>query len=181
MKALSPLNPVGLLNQTDNRSTVYRVISSLSVDYKFHFFPDLHANINLGYDATKYSGRTIIPANAASNIDVLQNGNYYSGNYNPYDGNLQNRLFEGYLSYSKDIKSIKSHVDAVAGYSIQDFKNTGSNGLFNVGGLFYPNQFSDGTVNTTSANNYNNYEYLTNEYILQSFYGRLNYNYGQKY
>jgi len=181
LKALAPLNPVGLLNQTNDQSTVYRAITSLALDYKLHFFPDLHANVNLAYDGSKGSGSTTIPANAASNYQTAVAGKF--GSYDPYNQTLQNKLFEGYLSYSKDIKSIKSHVDAVAGYSIQDFINRSSNGLFEVNGLFYNSKFSDGTVNTTSqdANNYNNYGYLINEFILTSFYGRLNYNYDGKY
>jgi iron complex outermembrane receptor protein len=183
LKQLAPLNPVGLLNQTDNRSTVYRGIASLNLDYKFHFLPDLHANVNLGYDGSKGSGRTIVPPNAASNYLTAQSfdGVYYSGSYSPYNQKIQNKLFEGYFSYSKDIKSIKSHVDAVAGYSIQDFKKTASNGLFQNNGLFYTTEFTNGLINSGSANNYNNFEYLTDEYILTSFYGRVNYNYDEKY
>lgn len=181
LKALAPLNPVGQLTQSDNRSTVNRVIANLSLDYKLHFFPDLHANVNLGYDGSKGSGNTIIPTDAASNYNVSQNGVLYSGSSSPYNEKLQNKLFEGYFSYNKDFKSIKSHVDAVAGYSIQDFIKTESNGLYEANGLFYKSAFSDGTVNLSSAQNYNNYEYLTNEYILTSFYARANYNYDGKY
>lgn len=181
LKSLAPLNPLALLEQTNDKSTVYRAITSLAVDYKLHFFPDLHANINLAYDASKGSGSTTIPQDAASNIDVSQNGQFYSGSYSPYNQNLQNKLFEGYLSYSKDVKSIKSHFDAVAGYSIQDFINRASNGLFEQDGLYYTSEFSNGVINTNSANNYNSYEYLINEFIMTSFYGRFNYNYDQKY
>jgi len=181
LKSLAPLNPVAILNQTNNTSTVYRAITSLALDYKLHFLPDVHANINLAYDASKGSGATTIPVNAATNFDVSQNGNFYSGSYNPYNGNLHNKLFEGTLNYSKDFKAIKSHVDAVAGYSIQNFSNTESNGLFSANGLYYTSQFSNGIVNTSSANNYNTYQYLTNAYTLASVYGRVNYNYDQRY
>ncbi|MBS1525895.1 MAG: SusC/RagA family TonB-linked outer membrane protein [Bacteroidetes bacterium] len=182
LKALAPLNPVGLLNQANDISTVYRAITNLTLDYKIHFFPDLHANVNLAYDGSKGSGSTTIPANAASNYKtVSQNGVLYSGSYSPYNQTLQNKLFEGYLSYNKDIKSIDSHVDAVAGYSIQDFIQNDSNGLFDVNGLYYNSKFSDGTVNLSSGQNYNNYEHLINEYLLTSFYGRVNYNYASKY
>ena len=53
--------------------------------------------------------------------------------------------------------------------------------MFSSGGLYYTSQFSNGTVNTASANNYNNYQYLTNEYVLASVYARANYNYDQRY
>jgi iron complex outermembrane receptor protein len=188
LKQLAPLNPVGLLNQTHNTSQVYRAITSLAVDYKLHFFPDLHVNLNGSYDASRGFGDTRIPPNAASNYEsVSQNGTLYSGSFTPYNGHEENKLFEGFLSYSKDMKNIKSHVDAVAGYAIQDFTNTQSNGLFDVNGLYYASTFSNaytfnnGIVNLSSAKNYNNYQYLINENILTSFYGRVNYNYDQKY
>jgi TonB-linked SusC/RagA family outer membrane protein len=181
LKSLAPLNPVGSLEQENNTSTVYRAITSLALDYKFHFFPDLHANVNLSYDAAKGQGSDLIPPNAASNYDKLQNGVYYSGSFSKYVSTIGNKLFEGYLSYNKDIKSIKSHVDAVAGYSIQDFKNNASNGSFQQNGLFYNSIFSDGTVNLSSGRNYNSTGFLIDESILTSFYGRLNYSYDNKY
>lgn len=181
LKGLAPLNPVGLLNQNDNKSTVYRVITSLALDYKLHFFPDLHANVNLSYDGANGSGSDLIPPNAASNYDIKQNGNYYSGSYSKYKTTNGNKLFEGFLSYNKDFKNIKSHVDAVAGYSIQDFHTDANNGYYTTNGLYYTSVFSDGTVNTNSGNQYNNYPFVINEYILTSFYGRVNYNYDNKY
>jgi len=183
LKSLAPLNPVALLEQTTDASAVYRGIGSLALDYKFHFLPDLHANVNLGFDESKGSGSTTIPADAASNYKTAKgaDGNLYSGAYDPYNHEEQDKLFEGYFSYAKDIKSIKSHFDAVAGYSIQDFKTTDSNGLFALNGLYFTTKFSNGMVNPTSANNYNSYEYLINEYILTSLYARINYNYDNRY
>ncbi|MDB5031968.1 TonB-dependent receptor [Mucilaginibacter sp.] len=169
LKSLAPLNPLGLLEQNNNSSTVYRAIVSLGIDYKLHFFPDLHVNVNVSYDATKGSGSDVVPADAASNIDVLQNGNYYNGNYSQYNQTTGNKLFEGFLSYSKDIKAIKSHVDVVAGYSFQDFKATSYNFL---------SYFSDGTVRATSTFNY---PYDIQESQLTSGYARLNYVYDEKY
>jgi TonB-linked SusC/RagA family outer membrane protein len=183
LKLNSPLNPVGLLEQTQDNSNVYRAITSLNLDYKFHFFPDLHAVVNGGYDESKGAGNTIIPTDAASNYlsAAAANGTYYSGSNSPYNNELQNTLFEGYLSYSKNVASIKSHFDAVAGYSYQDFKNTASNGVFESNGLYYQSEFTNGMINPSSAANYNNYGYLINEFILTSFYGRFNYNYDEKY
>ena len=187
IKQNTPGNPVALLEQTNDHSTAYRGIASLNLDYKFHFFPDLHANVNLGYDESKSNGSTTVPADAASNYLTAADasGKLQSGAYTPYNQELQNKLFEGYFSYSKDVKSIKSHFDAVAGYSIQDFKNTASNGLFpfisNGSTLYSTTKFANGEVNPTAINNYNNYEYLINEFIMTSFYGRFNYNYDEKY
>jgi iron complex outermembrane receptor protein len=47
---LAPRNPVSLLMNSDFRSTVWRSIGNLQLDYSLHFLPDLHANVNVGYD-----------------------------------------------------------------------------------------------------------------------------------
>ncbi len=191
LKGLAPFNPVGLLNQTQNTSNAYRAITSLALDYKLHFFPDLHANINLSYDGADGSGSIISPSDAANYYDIKQNGSYYNGNYNKYKTTNGTKLFEGYFSYNKDFKNIKSHVDAVAGYSIQDFRVTTYNNFFqaplgnppiydgwNPVYAYYTTKFSDGTLKASSESNY---PYNIDEYILTSFYGRVNYNYDNKY
>ena len=166
------LNPLGLLEENNNRSTVYRAITSLAIDYKFHFFPDLHANVNLSYDGSKGSGTDVIPGYAASNLNTYKDpvtGKFYSGNNSQYKQTNGNKLFEGFLSYDKNIKSIKSHVDAVAGYSFQDFKTTNYN---------FVSFFADGTMNPQSVSNY---PYDQQENQLTSVYGRLIYSYNDKY
>jgi iron complex outermembrane receptor protein len=40
---IAPRNPVGLLNQTSDKSTVQRSIGNIQLDYKFHFLPELRA------------------------------------------------------------------------------------------------------------------------------------------
>jgi len=181
IKALAPLNPVGLLNQNNNSSNVYRMIASLALDYKFHFFPDLHANVNMSYDGSRGAGSDIVPANAASNLDSYKDpstGTYYSGNNSKYKSELDNKLFEGFFSYSKDVKSIKSHFDAVAGYSIQDFTNTQFYNFYQANGLYYTTLFAGGTLDPRSSNNL---PYHIDENLMTSFYGRFNYNYNQLY
>lgn len=170
LKSLAPLNPLGLLNENKNISTVYRTITSLALDYRLHFFPDLHANINLAYDGSRGTGSQTIPAYAASNLDTYSaNGVYYSGYYHQYKQTNSNKLFEGFLSYNKDIKAINSHIDAVAGYSDQKFSTNNYN---------YPSYFSDGTLNPNSVPTYIN---SIGEYELTSLYARLNYVYNDKY
>lgn len=171
LKSSSSRNPVGLLMENDNHSNVYRVISSLGVDYKLHFFPDLHLNVNVGYDGSRGMGAQNIPGYAASNLDTYKdaNGVYYSGYYHSYKQVNENKLLEGFFSYAKDFPAIKSHVDAVAGYSIQDFQSTSYN---------RPSLFADGTQNPNSIPNFAS---SLSEYILTSFYGRLNYSFDNKY
>jgi len=172
LKSLAPLNPVGLLYENNNTSTVQRAITSLALDYRFHFFPDLHANINASYDGSEGKGTDVIPGYAASNIDSYKDpntGKYYSGNKSQYKQTNGNKLFEGFFSYGHDFKEIKSHVDAVAGYSFQDFKTTNYNFL---------SYFADGTLNPNSTFNYPT---DIQESQLTSLYGRVNYNYDDRF
>ena len=171
LKALAPLNPMGLLYDQQNRSTVYRAITSLAVDYKFHFFPDLHANVNLSYDGSNGQGFNTTPAFAASAFPGSPdaNGVTQQGNNSKYKTVVGNSLFEGYLSYTHDFKSIKSHVSAVAGYSTQTFSSTAYS---------YLSYFGNGEVNPLSAFTY---PYSTDQFDLASVYGRVNYAYDDKY
>jgi TonB-linked SusC/RagA family outer membrane protein len=171
INSLAVRNPLGLLEEENNRSTVYRAITSLALDYKFHFFPDLHANVNLAYDGSNGSGFNDFPPTAASQQPGVEdaNGVIQLGSNSRYRSTIGNSTLEGYLSYSHDFKSIKSHVDAVAGYSDQ----TNSNTTFN-----YPNLFANGEVIPGSTSNYP-YDIQQNQ--LASFYGRVNYGYDDKY
>lgn len=170
LKSLAPLNPLGLLLQNRNTSTVYRTIASLALDYKLHFFPDLHANINISYDGSRGTGSQSIPGYAASNLDSYSsNGIFYSGYNHQYKQTNGNKLFEGFLSYNKEIKAINSRIDAVAGYSDQKFSTNNYN---------YSSYFSDGTINPNSVPTYYN---DIAEYELTSIYARVNYVYNNKY
>ncbi|QEM09503.1 SusC/RagA family TonB-linked outer membrane protein [Mucilaginibacter rubeus] len=171
LKDLATLNPLGLLEQQDNRSTVYRSIGNLQLDYKFHFLPELHANVNLGYDVSKGTGHNIIPDSAASNYKGFLDtkGVTHRGLNNQYKQTQSNTIFEGYLSYAKDLKSIASHIDAVAGYSYQDFSITN----YNFGNFAHDGTEQPGTQPV--------YPYDKPENRLISVYGRLNYVFEDKY
>ncbi len=109
-------NPLGLLNLTDDRSTVNRSIGNMQLDYKFHFLPQLHANLNVGYDVSKSEGNKHIPALAASNFS---NG----GEKTVYTQDRSNKLLDFYFNYVKDLTR-DTRIDLTAGYSYQDFLNT---------------------------------------------------------
>ena len=171
LKSLAPLNPLGVLEEENNRSTVYRAISSLAVDYKVHFFPDLHVNVSYGYDGSNGSGFTDYPSYAASQYPGTDdaNGVLQTGSNTQYKSTVSNTTLDGHLSYAHDFKSIKSHIDAVAGYSDQNFSTTTYN---------YPTYFGNGEVNPTTIPTY-----LTGigQYDLTSLYARVNYSYDDKY
>ncbi|MCZ2459819.1 MAG: SusC/RagA family TonB-linked outer membrane protein, partial [Chitinophagales bacterium] len=66
LKKLAPVNPLGLLEQKLDKSDVKRSIGNIQLDYKVHFLPDLHVNVNFGYDVSKGEGTIFVPDSAAS-------------------------------------------------------------------------------------------------------------------
>jgi iron complex outermembrane receptor protein len=162
---LAGRNPLGLLEQHYDKSHPERSIGNLQLDYKFHFLPDLHANVNAGYDVSRGQGSTFIPDSAAEAYVAGGTG----GSNNPYKTNKTNTLFEFYLHYVKDLKNIKSHLEFTPGYSYYNYQTTVYNyPTFNAQGVKIPG--SDPATPTTGFRN-----------VLISYFGRLEYTYNDKY
>jgi iron complex outermembrane receptor protein len=159
---LAGKNPVGLLNQRFDKSTPKRSIGNLQLDYKFHFLPDLHANLNLGYDISHGEGTVYVPDSAAAD--------YTRGGRNTqYNQRKQNTLLEFYLNYVKDLAAIKSRVDVMAGYSYNDYMTKVYNFAdYNAHGVKLPN--SDPA-----------FPYDIPRHTLISYFGRANYTFMEKY
>lgn len=109
----TPRNPVSLLENYSNRAKADRSFGNLQLDYAFHFLPELHANVNIGYDVAKGQGLTRVPADAA--YYYLTKG-YSLG----YLGTQQDKFIEAYLNYTKDVESINSNFNITAGYGNYD-------------------------------------------------------------
>lgn len=161
---LATRNPVGLLKLRDNKSDVFRSLGNVQIDYKFHFLPDLRANLNLGYDIARGSGTVFVPVTAASQVAISR-----PGTNNKYKQEKDMKLMEFYLNYVKDIKSLKSRVDVMGGYSYQDFLTTNFN---------YPDYFANGSIRPGSEPVFAKDK---PQYTLISFFGRLNYTFNNKY
>jgi iron complex outermembrane receptor protein len=153
---LATLNPLGQLLLRNDASDVKRSIGNFVFDYKFHFLPELRANLNLGYDVAKGNGTVYIPTNVGMNFAR-------GGVDNIYDQHKTNKTLEFYLNYVKDLPGINSKIDLMAGYSYQDFLKDNANLDKNINGDVFADIFYK-TQNT-----------------LVSFYGRANYNMLDKY
>ncbi|MDX9942804.1 MAG: SusC/RagA family TonB-linked outer membrane protein [Bacteroidales bacterium] len=169
-KPVATTNPVANLELRRNTSTVNRILGNFQADYKFHFLPDLRANLNVAYDYSTSDGNDYTPDYAA--------WSYVSGGYlGTYWQNRSNQLFDFYLNYVKDVEAISSRIDATAGYSYQRFWNEGSNHGTNV-------------PNNLAFQNGHNTDYwrvivpnipYESEQVLLSFFGRLNYSLLNRY
>jgi TonB-dependent starch-binding outer membrane protein SusC len=157
---IANMNPVAQLMLQDDRSTVYRSIGNTEFDYRFHFLPDLRANLNLGYDFSSSEGSNLVPEIAPWAYDKLNGG----GNDITYSQEKKNTLLDFYLNYVKDVDAIDSRIDAMVGYSWQHFWRAGESLNTNVRGT---------VVNSDT-------DYETENYLV-SFFGRLNYTFKERY
>jgi TonB-dependent starch-binding outer membrane protein SusC len=169
---LATRNPLGLLNLRDNQSTVERLIGNVQLDYKLHFFPDLHIQANLGIDNTRGSGN--------NNIDSASATNYRTGGRKTfYEQEKMNKLADFSLFYEKEIKSIKSKINVLAGHSYQSFLTD----VFNYPSFSY-RAIADPT-NLAKKDTIQGSEptFLTDqpEFRLESYIGRLNFTVMDKY
>lgn len=164
--SLATRNPVALLEQYNAENHALRSFGNIQVDYKMHFLPELHANLNLGYDVAKYTGTTKVPSNAAQGYNSIPG---LRGQNNQYSNDYTNKVGEFYLSYNKDIESIRSNINAVAGTGYYD------NYYHN---LNYP---SISASNDTIPGSKPVYPSSFSEVTLESYYGRLIYTFDSKY
>jgi len=155
---LATRNPVALLELRHNTSNVNRILGNVQLDYKLHFFPDLHIQANLGMDYATGKGNDNKDSTLATSYST-------KGSFLYYTQNKTDLLAEVSLFYTKEIKKHKLDVLALHGY--QDFVTNESN---------YPTYSQDGTVlggGTVSKGK--------PEYILESYLGRINYSYNNKF
>jgi iron complex outermembrane receptor protein len=113
------INPNALLKYTQDQTETDRFLLNLSAEYSV--FEDLSAKVNVGYDKSQsYRGfgisgdiqgiQSAVPGNGRSQINEIEN---------------TNKLLEFTLNYEKQFENSK--LDALAGYSYQEFDRRGTN------------------------------------------------------
>ncbi len=158
-------NPVALLNQYNSTSQANRVFGNVEFDYKLHFLPDLHVNLNLGLDTSAGWGSVHVPADAAQQWGTTTN---HGLNYD-YRGTNQNTVLEFKLNYIKDLANMSSNINVLAGYGYYNNRGYTNN---------YPHLDSQGDTIAGTAPLYPN---TINENTLISYFGRLIYTYNNRY
>jgi iron complex outermembrane receptor protein len=112
---LATSNPLAMLLEKNDSSQAFRFISNIQFDYKFHFLPELKANLNIGLDKSVSNGNN-------TSSDVFFNSYTTStglGEISDYEQEKTNKLLDFYLNYSNQLNDFD--IDATAGYSYQDF------------------------------------------------------------
>ncbi len=152
-------NPLASLLQRENKGQVQRFYGNVELDYKLHFFPDLRAVLNIGYDRSEGEGFNYLSTESVNGFEV-EPGNYI-GSRSEYTSERVNSLLDGYLTYNKELEDV--NVEVTAGYSYQKFEGED----FNTGNLVDPDRESD--------------VYTQPDVVLIGFFGRTNISFMDKY
>lgn len=181
------LNPLAMATDRHNIADIYRSNGNLQLDYALHFLPELHLNLNLGYDVSKSDN--II--DTKQNSPTAWNNNVKDGaayRYHSYELR-RNTLLDFYLNYKKDFEAIYSNLDVMLGYSYQRFDSHGWNtgNVYTSEGFLLPSATNDIlTINPDTqgriGQSYTPFKkWDSGNLILCSFFGRLNYTFKDTY
>ena len=155
-------NPLGMLETHHDTAGVNRFIGNFQADYKFHFLPELRANLNIATDRSSSNGGSNCPEWARHVWAINGAGKSIGGMFSKYDQQKKNDLLDFYLNYAREFGSSK--LDVMAGYSWQHFWRKGK--------YWQTNEAQNKLLTNT--------HYNTENYLV-SFFGRLNYSLMDKY
>ena len=154
-------NPLSLLEFRNHIGDVDRYIGNVQLDYKLHFFPDLHVLVNAGADYAT----NVEQDNQQTNLVSTYQATYSGSQYHFLQGS-KNTLADVSLFYSKDLKSLNSKIDILALHSYQKFETDVYNNP--TYGVAYDNK-KDTVISSPIT-------YPTDKptYALESYLGRVN-------
>ncbi|AWX45338.1 TonB-dependent receptor SusC [Flagellimonas maritima] len=150
-------NPVAQLTLRDNQAIARRFVGNAKFDYNLHFFPDITATLNLGIDKSIGDGTDFQPPTISSQL--LEGGRTRN-----FEQDEENKLMDIYFKYDKDLDKINSRLDFTAGYSYQNFYEDRMSVDLRGDGVGGPL-----VIKTILESN------------IQSFFGRFNYAFNDKY
>jgi len=162
---IAPANPLALLEQEEDESTVYRSIGNAKFEYAMPFVSNLSATLNMGYDYSDVSNGSVVITDQAAFAYTGQN--QPNGERTSYKQRKENELLDFYLNYKKELSSIDSKIDVTGGYSWEHHYEQGSS--------YVTNYNTSDTLAVQSDT-----DYKTEHYIV-SFFGRANYTLKNKY
>ena len=159
---MASTNPLSVLYDYYNQGQTLRSIGNMQVDYKVHGLEDLRFNLNLGYDIAGTVGNQYNEIGSYSSLRATPD---YAVIYKNYNRNL---LLEAYADYNHEFDWCT--LDAMAGYSWQRnyvrYDNT---------------QYYNKEPRWQDADIYEVKPFDAREYVLISFFGRVNWAIRSKY
>lgn len=181
-------NPVQRLEDVENVGSVLSSTGNLQIDYALYWVPELHFNLNLGYQVNKNSNKEI----TAPNSIMAWRNNYkdgagYRGDWYKLE---RNTLLDFYINYKKYFEAAKSDLDVTVGYDWQRF-DAHERSWSAINTLGYNMNYNGGVydlqINEASADHvgkaYNDAPMTRSAFIYQlvSFFGRVNYIFDDTY
>lgn len=192
------VNPVQLLDDNDSHNKTLSSTGNLQLDYSLHFLPELHFNLNLGYQVSKNDAKSITAQNslmAWNNTGLIANNAAGAATLYKWHEIQQNTLLDFYANYKKDFEAIKSNVDVMLGYSWQKFNYfghsqtyvnsrgfvdaNGANGMTYSNGSYYMTENTNNPIGEVAGNATMSRWGAPVQLI--SFFGRLNYVFDDTY
>ena len=165
--AIDQRNPVAMIDLVDDETQTDRILANMSAEYEI--IPNLKYKLNVGLD------RTVAERRVNQNQELSYLTNKGEADINGVSAN--NRLIENYLTYFMDVAEDHSF-NFLAGHAYQfmQVKTTEMNvNGFEVEDIKYTDNLEYGNFSSADVNS------SAYERELQSFFGRINYNYKEKY
>jgi iron complex outermembrane receptor protein len=160
-------NPIAMLNLTNDITLTDHIIANMSGE--LDIFKGFKYKLNVSFD------RTVAERRVNQDNDLTYLPNNGEANINSITAN--SRLIENFVTYTTDIGDDHS-LTVLGGHAYQYFMVTGSelnvNG-FTVEDILYTNNLRYGNFSNANTNSY------ASENELQSFFGRINYGFRNKY
>lgn len=190
--SIAPANPLALIEQRTDESTVYRAIGNAKLDYDLPVQENITATLNVGFDYSDVGTDVLGFLESSGNIRVQENAAFAwtgggptdaRGNLTDYTQRKENELLDFYLNYDKELSSIESVLDLTLGYSWEHHKESGSNYSRSANSTtetVEDPETGEMVEQDVPVNIFNDTNYAT-EYYIVSFFGRANYSLSDKY
>jgi len=168
---LAPRNPVATLDLIDNRGENNRILGNIELEYALPFINGLSVKSNLSTDISNGVSRYLNPRL----LNIHTGAAADSGRYSNYTDKRTSKLLEVYGIYKRELESIDSKIDVTGGYSWQgfEFDSEGYQVIRLENGFTEETPFN-GTILEEEDS-------VFSENRLISFFGRVNYQFKDKY
>jgi TonB-linked SusC/RagA family outer membrane protein len=163
-------NPLQILNLAKDQGMTYRSMGNVRAEYRMPFLDALMAHVNVAYDVTKATEENFYPSTLHAQIRNGTDGTDYRA-----DNSEVNTVLEAYLNYAAPIGVLPGRINATAGYSYNQ-----SHAVYpslNLTGLSTDLLGINGVPTASTVRNFLDIQ----DSRLISFFGRLNYNYENRY
>ncbi|SHH62057.1 SusC/RagA family TonB-linked outer membrane protein [Flavobacterium defluvii] len=160
-------NPAYLLSIYEDRTRTLRVLGNLETSLRI--VNGLEYKLNIGIDRSMAERNTTIYPNLT---DLNPKGKYVQNNLDS-----KNSLIEHYLTYNLNLD--KHKLEALGGFSYQKFERSGTS--FSIDGITNQGVGVKPSINPGFAGTQSGTTGYAQENELQSYFGRLNYTFNDRY